>query len=327
MGSKRVFVAGHKGMVGSAICRELERSGDCELVLKSRRELDLRDQRAVQEFFDSESIDQVYVAAAKVGGIHANSAYPADFICDNLLIQTNVINAAFRAEVENLLFLGSSCIYPRECQQPIKEEYLLSGYLEPTNEPYALAKIAGIKYCESLNRQYGIDYRCLMPCNLYGRGDNFHAENSHVIPGLITRFHDAKHLELTEVAVWGDGSAMREFLHVDDLASAALFTMSAPRDVIESATTPMCSHLNVGSGIEVSIAELSAIVKDIVGFEGYLVFDRNKPNGTPRKLLDSSKLLRMGWAPNVDLSVGIKHTYNEFKALRSENRLRENFGR
>lgn len=304
----RIFVAGHRGMVGSAIVRALQAKGFRNLVTRSHSELDLMDQSVVRAFFQSERIEQVYLAAAKVGGIHANSTYPAEFIHQNLMIQTNVIHEAWRAGVQKLLFLGSSCIYPRDCPQPIKEDYLLSGPLEPTNEPYAIAKIAGIKLCESYNRQYGTDYRSVMPCNLYGPGDNYHPENSHVIPALIRRIHEAKVSGAESVTIWGTGTPLREFLYVDDMASACLHVMENERTPIDG------SHVNVGTGQEISISELAHLICKIVGYTGSLKFDPSSPDGTPRKCMDISRLVASGltWHP-TNLENGLANAYADFK--------------
>lgn len=307
----KVFVAGHKGMVGSAICRQLTSIGD-EIVTATRKELDLTSQSQVAEFFGDNQFDQVYLAAAKVGGIHANNTYPANFIYDNLMIQSNVINSAFKAGVEKLLFLGSSCIYPKLAFQPMNEASLLSGSLEPTNEPYAVAKIAGIKICESYNRQYGTDYRCAMPTNLYGPGDNFHHENSHVIPALLRRFHEARCSSQSSVVVWGSGTVRREFLHVDDMARASHFIMTLPKDSYSKFVIPTLSHVNVGAGEDCSIAELVALIADVVGFSGDIAFDTSKPDGPPRKLLDVSLIKSMGWNPRIDFLEGLKSTYTWF---------------
>jgi GDP-L-fucose synthase len=318
MAAETIYVAGHRGMVGSAIVRALLAAGHpAERILaRTHAELDLTDQAAVRAFFAREQPDQVYLAAAKVGGIHANNTYPADFIRENLLIATNVIDAAFRAGVKKLLFLGSSCIYPRLAPQPMPEEALLTGTLEPTNEPYAIAKIAGIKLCESYNRQYGgshgIDYRSVMPTNLYGPGDNYHPENSHVIPALIRRFHEAKVNQTPHVVVWGSGTPRREFLHVDDLAAACLHVMNLPRSVYAEHTTPMRSHLNVGCGQDITIAELAKLIAKVVDYTGEIVFDPSKPDGTPRKLLDIRRIMATGWQPRVTLEQGLASTYADF---------------
>ena len=308
----RIYVAGHRGLVGSAIVRALQARGHANLVMRSHDELELTDQAQVRAFFRSERIDQVYLAAARVGGIHANSTYPAEFIYDNLLVETNVVHEAWRAGVKKLLFLGSSCIYPRMAQQPIQEDYLMAGELEPTNEPYAIAKIAGIKLCESYNRQYGTDYRSVMPTNLYGPGDNYHPENSHVIPAMIRRFHEARVGAVPEVAIWGSGKPMREFLYVDDMAAASVHVMNLPLDVYRASTDLMHSHLNVGTGVDVSIAELAGLVSDVVGYTGRIVFDTSRPDGTPRKLLDVSKLHALGWRASTPLREGLRRAYAAF---------------
>ena len=304
-------------MVGSAIVRALQAGGCQSVVTRSRAELDLTDQAAVRRFFAAERLDQVYIAAAKVGGIHANDTYPADFIYENLMIEANIIDAAFRAGVRRLLFLGSSCIYPRLAPQPMREDSLLTGILEPTNEPYAIAKIAGIKLCESYNRQYakshGIDYRSVMPTNLYGPGDNYHPENSHVIPALIRRFHEAKVGGSSEVVIWGTGSPRREFLYVDDLARACLHVMQLPREVYWANTEPMCSHINVGSGQDLPILEVAELLARTVGFSGRIATDPAKPDGTPRKLMDCSKLNALGWSPTVGLEEGLALSYADFR--------------
>jgi GDP-L-fucose synthase len=309
----KIYVAGHRGMVGSAILRHLQKQGHTNFVLPARSELDLTDQAAVRAFFAEEKPDQVYLAAAKVGGIHANHAYPAAFIYENLMIEANVIDAAFRSGVKKLLFLGSSCIYPKLAPQPIREEVLLDGLLEPTNEPYAIAKIAGIKLCESYNRQYGashgVDYRAIMPCNLYGPGDNYHPENAHVIPALIRRFHEAKRDKAPTVSIWGSGTPRREFLHVDDVASACVVVMKLGG---ESHRDLGISHINAGSGDEITIAELAGLISRVVGFEGAISFDRTKPDGTPRKLMDSTRLLQLGWRAGMNLEMGLRLAYADF---------------
>jgi GDP-L-fucose synthase len=309
----RTFVAGHKGMVGSAIVRQLIKESGVELVLASRSELDLTNSDAVQAYMQFHKPDRVYLAAAKVGGIHANNTYPAEFIADNLAIQSNIIQAAYRAGVRELLFLGSSCIYPQLARQPMTEECLLTGALEPTNEPYAIAKIAGIKMCESYNRQYGVDYRCVMPTNLYGEGDNFHPENSHVIPAMMRRFHEAKIRGAHNVVVWGTGSPMREFLYVDDMAAACIHVMNLSyAEFLTVVPNPMCSHINVGTGCDVTIAELAVIMARVIGFEGEIEFDASKPDGTPRKLMDVKRLCSLGWEYSVELEQGLALTYQWF---------------
>lgn len=307
----RIYVAGHRGMVGSAIVRKLE-AGGAELIVRNRAELDLTDQAAVRAFFEAEKPDAVVLAAAKVGGIHANNTYPAEFIYQNLMIECNVVHGAFQAGIGRLLFLGSSCIYPRAVAQPMREEALLTGVLEPTNEPYAVAKIAGIKLCESYNRQYGTDYRSVMPTNLYGPGDNFHPENSHVLPALLLRFHEAAQKGSEEVVVWGSGKPMREFMHVDDMAEASLFVMNLDPAVYRAHTQPMLSHVNVGTGVDISIGDLAAIMADVAGFKGRIVFDASKPDGTARKLMDVSRLAAMGWTARIPLEQGIASTYRWF---------------
>jgi GDP-L-fucose synthase len=311
----RIYVAGHKGLVGSAIVRTLRAQGLSDIVTRTHAELELTDQFQVREFFRSEHIDQVYLAAAKVGGIYANNTYPAEFIYDNMMVQANVVHEAWRAGVQKLLFLGSSCIYPRMAPQPIREEYLMSGILEPTNEPYAMAKIAGIKLCESYNRQYGTDYRSVMPTNLYGPGDNYHPENSHVIPALIRRFHEAKLAGAPEVVIWGSGKPMREFLYVDDMADASVFVMNLDYPTYAAHTDAMHSHINVGTGDDVTIAELAHLVGTTVGYRGRIVFDTSKPDGTPRKLLDVSKLKALGWQSRTSLSAGLQRAYASFVSL------------
>jgi GDP-L-fucose synthase len=305
----RVFVAGHRGMVGSAIVRRLKARGGYEIVTVDREQLDLTRQAEVDAFFFSNRVDMVVLAAAKVGGIHANNVFPAEFISQNLLIETNVIDAAHRSGVQRLLFLGSSCIYPRDAPQPIPESALLAGMLEPTNEPYAIAKIAGIKLCESYNRQYGRDYRSVMPTNLYGPGDNFHPENSHVIPAQLRRFCEAVEAGASEVVIWGSGRPRREFLHVDDMASACIHVLELSEDTYRASTTPMGSHINVGTGTDCTIRELAETISRIAGFEGRLVFDSSRPDGTPRKLLDVSRIRSLGWLPTISLPDGLSETY------------------
>lgn len=307
-----VFVAGHMGMVGSAIVRHLRSQGYQNILTAGRGELDLVSQSAVNAYFKQNKIDQVYLAAAKVGGIHANNTYPADFIYDNLMIEANIIQAAHSAGVQKLLFLGSSCIYPKNAAQPMKEEALLTGVLEATNEPYAIAKIAGIKLCESYNRQYGRDYRSVMPTNLYGPHDNYHAENSHVIPGLLRRFHDAVLRGDNEVVIWGSGTPMREFLHVDDMAAACVHVMALDTDLYKANTQPMLSHINVGTGVDCTIRELAETIARVTGFTGKLVFDASKPDGTPRKLMDVSRLNALGWQASIDLEAGLRNAYEWF---------------
>jgi len=307
---KKVFVAGHRGMVGSAISRQLTLGSEVEIITASRTELDLRDQAQVFEFLADQKVDQVYLAAAKVGGIVANNTYPADFIYENLTIQNNLIHGAHLADIQQLLFLGSSCIYPKFAEQPMREDSLLTGILEPTNEPYAVAKIAGIKMCESYARQYGRDYRSIMPTNLYGPRDNFHPDNSHVIPAMLRRFHEAKLSGSSEVVVWGTGSPMREFLYVDDMAAASVHLMNLDFSSYANITEPQLSHVNAGTGVDCTIRELAETVQKVVGFEGALKFDTNKPDGTPRKLMDSSKLLSTGWTPKYSLDEGLRLAYS-----------------
>jgi GDP-L-fucose synthase len=309
----RAYLAGHSGMVGSALVRSLEADGT-EIITAARSELDLANQSAVRSFLAKERPDTVIVAAAKVGGIHANNTMPAEFIYDNLMIECNLIDSAFRAGVEQLLFLGSSCIYPRNAPQPMPEEALLTGALEPTNEPYAIAKIAGIKLCESYNRQYGTDYRSAMPTNLYGPGDNFHETNSHVLPALLRRFHEAKQVGAEEVVIWGTGTPKREFLHVDDMAAACVFLLGLAKDIYTANTQPMLSHINVGTGSDVSIADLARIIAQVTGFGGRISFDITKPDGTPRKLMDVSRLTNMGWTASIPLAEGICQTYEWYLA-------------
>lgn len=310
----KIFVAGHRGLVGSAIVRALVARGQQpdRIVTRGREELDLCNPAAVDAFFRAERVDQVYLAAAKVGGIHANNTYPADFIYQNLMIQASVIQAAHANDVQKLLFLGSSCIYPKLVSQPMSEKALLDGKLEPTNEPYAIAKIAGIKMCESYNRQHQRDYRSVMPTNLYGPGDNYHPENSHVIPALLRRFHESKQRDLPSVAIWGTGTPRREFLYVDDMASACLHVMNLDTQSYQVATEPMASLINVGYGSDVTIAELARAVSQVVGYKGDISFDTSKPDGSPRKLLDSSLLLSMGWRAQVDLAKGLELAYADF---------------
>ncbi|MCM0612627.1 GDP-L-fucose synthase [Marinobacter sediminum] len=312
MKHQRVFVAGHRGMVGSAIVRRLQALGYTNILTASRDELNLLDQAEVHAWFAEHKPEQVYIAAAKVGGIHANNTYPAEFIYENLLIEANLINAAHTADVQKLLFLGSSCIYPKFADQPMREDALLTGILEPTNEPYAIAKIAGIKLCESYNRQYGRDYRSVMPTNLYGPNDNFHPENSHVIPALLRRFHEAVKAADEEVVIWGSGKPMREFLHVDDMASASVYVMELDGETYAANTEPMLSHINVGTGVDCTIRELAETVAKVTGFEGQLVFDSSKPDGTPRKLMDVSRLKALGWEASVGLEEGLSQAYQWF---------------
>ena len=318
MSKPKVFIAGHKGMVGSAIIRQLK-DQDVEIITKNRKDLNLLDQKDVQNFFRDEKIDQVYLAAAKVGGIHANNTYPVDFIYQNLMIQSNVIHSAFLGEVKKLLFLGSSCIYPKNANQPIKEEELLNGKLEPTNESYAIAKIAGIKMCESYNRQYGlshsIDYRSIMPTNLYGPGDNYHPENSHVIPGLIYRFHKAKINNSESVTVWGTGTPKREFLYVDDMAKASIHIMNVDKKEYDKQTSSMFSHINVGCGTDLTIKQLAELIKDVVGYRGLINFNSTKPDGSFRKLLDSQRMNNLGFKSETNLKDGLIKCYQDYKNL------------
>jgi GDP-L-fucose synthase len=310
----RIFVAGHRGMVGSAIVRKLREHGYSNIVTRTRDDLDLVQQADVRAFFTKERIDQVYMAAAKVGGILANNSYPAEFIYQNLMVETNVIHEAWRAGVKKLLFLGSSCIYPRLAPQPMAENMLLTGVLEPTNEPYAIAKIAGVKICESYNRQYGTDYRSVMPTNLYGPGDNYHSENSHVIPGLLRRFHEAKQNAAPEVLIWGTGAPMREFLYVDDMAEACLHIMELDRETYARNTQPMLSHINIGTGEDLSIRNLAKTISEIVGYRGRIAFDTSKPDGTPRKLMDVGRMKSLGWQPQIQLRGGLALAYADFLA-------------
>ncbi|MBJ8870722.1 GDP-L-fucose synthase [Citrobacter braakii] len=312
MKTQRIFVAGHRGMVGAAIVRQLSQRNNIELVLRTREQLNLLDASAVQAFFATERIDQVYLAAAKVGGIVANNTYPADFIYENMIIESNIIHAAHLHNVNKLLFLGSSCIYPKQATQPIAESELLQGQLEPTNEPYAIAKIAGIKLCESYNRQYGRDYRSVMPTNLYGPHDNFHPSNSHVIPALLRRFHEAREQNTSDVVVWGSGTPMREFLHVDDMAAASIHVMELAQEVWQEYTQPMLSHINVGTGVDCTIRELAHTIAQVVGYKGRVVFDASKPDGTPRKLLDVTRLHQLGWYHEISLEAGLASTYQWF---------------
>lgn len=321
----KIYVAGHRGMVGGAILRQLTArmvaGEDITLLTRTHAELDLTSQVAVRDFMQAERPDVVILAAAKVGGIHANNSYPADFIYENLMIECNVIHQAFAAGVQRLLQLGSSCIYPREAAQPMREDALLTGTLEPTNEPYAVAKIAGIKLCESYNRQHGVDYRSVMPTNLYGPGDNFHPQNSHVMPALIRRFHEAVAQGTEEVVIWGSGKPRREFLHVDDMAEASLFLLDLPRGTYEANTEPMLSHINVGTGSDVSIGELAQMVAKVTGFAGRIVQDTSKPDGTMRKLMNVDRLARMGWRSRIALEDGLRETYDWFLANQADLRL------
>jgi len=321
MATKQVFVAGHNGMVGSAIVRQLSACENTKIIMRGRQQLDLVSQSATQSFFNENKIDEVYLSAAKVGGIHANNEYPADFIYQNLMIQANVIDAAYRAGVPKLLLLGSSCIYPKLANQPMAESELLTGTLEQTNEPYALAKIAGIKMCESYNRQYGTDYRSVMPTNLYGENDNFHPQNSHVIPAMLRRFHLAKINGDAQVAVWGSGKPKREFLYVDDMASACVFLMSLDKTSYWMDVDERLSHINIGTGDDVTIAELASTIAKVVGYKGEVVFDASKPDGAPRKLLNVDKLQSLGWRSEVDLTSGLEATYGWFLSNQGELRV------
>ena len=310
----RVYVAGHRGMVGSAIVRALQARGRTDIITRTHAQLDLADQSAVRDFFAREKPGEVVLAAAKVGGIQANNTYPAQFIYENLMMEANVVHQAWKAGVKRLLFLGSSCIYPVRAAQPMREDALLTGTLEPTNEPYAIAKIAGIKLCESYNRQYGVDYRSVMPTNLYGPGDNYHPENSHVIPALIRRFHEAKEARLPSVVIWGTGTPRREFLYVDDMAEASVYVMELDSATYQANTAPMLSHINVGTGEDITIAELAKVVAKVVGYEGRIEQDPTKPDGSPRKLMDVSRLKALGWRPRVGLEEGLALAYRDFLA-------------
>ena len=316
--NQKIYVAGHMGMVGSAIVRALQKDGYRNIITRTRAQLDLTNQAAVSEFFAAEKPDQVYVAAAKVGGIYANNTFPAEFIYQNLIIEANVIHQAFTVGVKKLLFLGSSCVYPKLAEQPMIEEALLTSKLEATNEPYALAKIAGIKMCESYTRQYGVDYRCLMPTNLYGPNDNYHPLNSHVVPALIRKVHEAKVAGDSEVPLWGTGTPKREFLYVDDMARAAIFVMELSKDSYDSCTTPMQSHLNVGYGSDITIRELIDTIVGVIGYQGEVVFDADKPDGAPRKLMSSQRIFGLGWKPTISLEDGIKNAYDDFVANASK---------
>ncbi len=320
----KIYVAGHRGMVGSAIVRHLIQSGvpAAQIIGRTHKELDLTDQSAVRSFFEKEKPQQVYLAAARVGGIHANNTYPAEFIYDNLMVQANVIDAAYRNGITKLLFLGSSCIYPKHAPQPMSENVLLTGELEPTNEPYAVAKIAGIKICESYNRQYGVDYRSVMPTNLYGPGDNYHPENSHVIPALIRRFHEAKLSGMPSVTIWGSGKPFREFLYVDDMAAASVHVMDLDKEKYQEHTKPMQSHINVGYGSDTTIAELAQTIAQVQGYTGKILFDTSKPDGTPRKLMDSSCLRALGWTPKVSLTAGLAKAYQDYLSHYADNTTR-----
>lgn len=313
----KIYIAGHRGMAGSAIIRVLKNKGFNNIITRSHKQLDLLNQSKVQSFFKKEKPSQVYIAAAKVGGIYSNTMYPAQFIYENLMIQANIINSAFENGVKKILFLGSSCIYPKYAAQPMKENVLLTGLLEPSNEPYAIAKIAGIKLCESYNRQYGkshnVDYRSVMPTNLYGPGDNYHPNNSHVIPALIRRFHEAKIKKKKNVIIWGSGKPLREFLHVDDMARASVFVMNLNKKEYSKYTNLMCSQINIGSGDEITIKQLAITIKDIIGFKGGIIFDKSKPDGSPRKLMNNDLINNLGWKPKIKLKDGLKMVYSNFK--------------
>jgi len=317
----KIYVAGHRGMVGTAIVKQLTAAGHTHIITRTHAELDLLDQQTVKDFMRQEKPDYVVLAAAKVGGIHANNTYPAEFIYQNLMLEANVIHQAWAAGCQHLLFLGSSCIYPKSVPQPMQEDALLTGVLEATNEPYAIAKIAGIKLCESYNRQYGTDYRSVMPTNLYGQNDNFHLENSHVIPAMIRKFHDAKVNNAASVTLWGTGTAMREFLHVDDMATASIHVLGLSTEHYQSYTAPMLSHLNVGSGVDVTIKALAETIKEVVDFTGDIIWDSTKPDGTARKLMNVSKVKALGWQPNIDLKAGLADTYQWF--VKHQNEFKE----
>lgn len=316
MSQPKIYIAGHRGMVGSAIMRTLQQQGKTNFATRTHAELELTNQTAVKDFFELEKPEHVYLAAAKVGGIHANNAYPAEFIYDNLMMQANIIDAAFNNGVKKLLFLGSSCIYPKLVTQPMSEEALMTGALEPTNEPYAVAKIAGIKLCESFNRQYGkshgVDYRSLMPTNLYGQGDNYHPENAHVIPALIGRFHKAKINDAPTVLIWGSGTPFREFLYVDDMAAASVYVMNLEKSIYDEHTQPMLSHINAGSGNDLTIAELAKTISKVVGYNGQIIFDSTRPDGAPRKLMNTTRLNKLGWHARVKLADGLYFAYQDF---------------
>ena len=316
---QKIYIAGHNGMVGSAIARQLQ-AENCELITRTRSELDLTNQQQVNDFIKQQKPDQIYLAAAKVGGIHANNTYPAEFIYQNLMIEANIINAAHQNNIQKLLFLGSSCIYPKAVPQPMQEKALLTDTLEPTNEPYAIAKIAGIKLCESYNRQYNTDYRSVMPTNLYGPGDNYHPENSHVIPALIQRFHQAKEDGSSTVTIWGTGTAYREFLYVDDMASACVHVMNLEQQTYQKQTDPMLSHINVGAGKDLNVKQLSEIIGRVVGYQGEILFDATKPDGSPKKLMDSTRLNQLGWQPKIDLETGLELAYKDFIANSNINK-------
>ena len=308
----KIYVAGHRGMVGSAIIRELQKQCQTNILVRTHTELELTNQQAVRDFFKAEKPDQVYLAAARVGGIHANNTYPAEFIYDNLMVQVNVIYEAFKVGVQKLLFLGSSCIYPKAVRQPMGEDALLTGILESTNQPYAVAKIAGIKLCESFNRQYGVDYRSVMPTNLYGTGDSYHSENSHVIPALIRRFHEAKINHIPEVVIWGSGSPMREFLYVDDMAAASVYVMNLDKSIYDQHTEPMLSHINVGSGFDVTIKQLAQTISEVLGYQGRISFDVTKPDGPAKKLMDTGLLNSLGWHAKINFKEGLSIAYQDY---------------